>query len=292
MSAPNNVLKEFTFIALTYNHEEYIVEHLDSIKYLIETFGRDIKCDLIIADDVSKDQTIDVVERWLENEKNLFREVQIIKRKKNIGTIRNIQDAITRTKTKAFKFLAGDDKYYINNIFELFREEAFIITPILPTNSNAYPNFKNSYRLLLAHNSVEKMRKLLRYECHIPAPGVFVSADYYRDPSLWDALMKFRLIEDYPSWYYIFNHYNDMNLKIETRPYICYRIGSGVSSDSSPSSGVYSQEKKDVYTYVKNKLVFMPKYINVYRYIFKAIKNKANTLQNEATKKIDELYKQ
>jgi hypothetical protein len=30
----------FTFVTITYNHEKYIIEHLESIKYQIENFSK------------------------------------------------------------------------------------------------------------------------------------------------------------------------------------------------------------------------------------------------------------
>ena len=40
----------FTFLALAYNHEKYIIEHLESIKYLVEKYGSGINCKIIIND--------------------------------------------------------------------------------------------------------------------------------------------------------------------------------------------------------------------------------------------------
>ena len=104
-------MKEFTFIVITYNQEQYVVEHLNSIKNLIELYGKDMSIDLVHADDKSRDGTVEVVRKWLDQNRDLFRNVTVIEREKNVGTIRNIKSAIEATKTEQFKFLAGDDKY-------------------------------------------------------------------------------------------------------------------------------------------------------------------------------------
>lgn len=286
--------KEFTFIVLTYNHEAYVREHLESIKYQITTFGQDMFFDLIIADDNSRDETIVVAQEWLKQNNELFRDICLLQQNPNVGTVKNIQMAIERVKTTSFKFLAGDDKYYINNIFELFDSRAFIITPVLPFGryEKIIPYLKNSYRLLLLHNSVAKLCKLLCYGNFLPAPGVFVSDTCYKDGDLWKTLSNFRLIEDYPSWYYIFHKYKDINLKILTTPYVCYRVGNGVSTNQSGVSQAYLDDEKKVFEYVEYKLNKQPKLLNVYKYKFWLMKKIAACARNEDIQKIDTMYEQ
>ena len=63
---------EFVFGVMTYNQESIICETLESIKYQIETYGKDIDCTIIITDDCSKDKTVKVIENWLKNNGELF----------------------------------------------------------------------------------------------------------------------------------------------------------------------------------------------------------------------------
>lgn len=69
-------MKAFTFVILTYNQEQYVVEHLESIKYQIEHFGENIKIHFILADDASKDKTVYKVKSWIERNKNLNKFIQ------------------------------------------------------------------------------------------------------------------------------------------------------------------------------------------------------------------------
>ena len=51
-------MRDFTFIVITYNHEEFILEHLESIKFLINHYGHGINFTISVADDASKDNTL------------------------------------------------------------------------------------------------------------------------------------------------------------------------------------------------------------------------------------------
>lgn len=66
-------MKEFTFFTLSFNQEKYIIQHLESIKYQIETYGAEYLIHYIICDDSSSDKTIYYAKKWLERNKRLFR---------------------------------------------------------------------------------------------------------------------------------------------------------------------------------------------------------------------------
>ena len=42
-------MKEFTFAAITYNHSDCIIEHLESLKKLVQKYGREYLNNLIIS---------------------------------------------------------------------------------------------------------------------------------------------------------------------------------------------------------------------------------------------------
>ena len=43
----------FTFLTVAYNHEKFILEHLESIRYLVNNYGDGIDVSIIINDDCS-----------------------------------------------------------------------------------------------------------------------------------------------------------------------------------------------------------------------------------------------
>lgn len=286
-------MKEFTFIVITYNQEQCVVEHLESIKYLVETYGCDMDIDLVIADDKSRDKTVEVINEWLIDNKKIFRNITIINREENVGTIRNIESAIKITKTEQFKFLAGDDKYNGENIFKLQKKNTLTITPVVPFGEPAEKDmevFKAYYKLLLRHKNRKKLAKLLKYACVIPAPGVFIDSNYYRRKDLWDYLKQFRLIEDYPTWYYLLNNDEiEINVDVMTTPYIYYRMSSGMSTGNK--SDIFVREEKKLIQVLGVKTERYPKYINIYKYIFVFKRYLAKKMKNIESEIIENVYK-
>ena len=62
----------FTFISITYNHEKYIIEHLESIKYQILQYGKNEKVCFILSDDCSTDNTLLITQQWLKINSNNY----------------------------------------------------------------------------------------------------------------------------------------------------------------------------------------------------------------------------
>ena len=48
------MIKEFTFCVLAYNHSQFILDHLESIKFQVLNYGKNIECSLIINDELVK----------------------------------------------------------------------------------------------------------------------------------------------------------------------------------------------------------------------------------------------
>lgn len=286
-------MKDFTFVITTYNHENYIIEHLMSIRFLIKNYGKNMLFDLIISDDCSSDNTIGIINLWISENTSLFRNIKIIKNKTNIGTVQNLKYAINEVTTKYFKELAGDDKYNDNNIFDLFEENVLLISPVIPFGDGNFDlkDYKTRYKLLLRANSTKKMKSLLKYACLIPAPGVFLDSSYYKDKMLWNFLKEFSVIEDYPTWFYLLNKSNrEIKIKITTKPYILYRIGSGISSSTTEVNKLYTEDNKKIFEYNLNLINKYPKNKNVFRYIFFFKRLYISFFRFGKYKEIDQLY--
>lgn len=89
---------------ITYNSSRYVLETLESIK--AQTY-HDIE--LIISDDCSTDNTVDICKKWVEKNKKRFADVQILEPLCNTGTAANCNRAIKASRGDWYKEIAGDD---------------------------------------------------------------------------------------------------------------------------------------------------------------------------------------
>ena len=106
-------------VCLTYNHEKYIRQALDSI-LMQET---EYEYEVLIGEDCSPDQSREILEEYHIAYPNIF---QVFYREKNLGATRNAFDLFCRTKGKYIIMLELDD-FWIDSS-KLQRQTAFLET--------------------------------------------------------------------------------------------------------------------------------------------------------------------
>ncbi len=263
--------KEFSFITLSYNHEMYIIEHLESIKALIDRYGKGRCINYILADDASFDCTVGIVKKWIELNGSIFSSVKIIEHKDNVGIVRNLMDAIEACQNDNYKFLGGDDKYVVSNIFKLVDDagDKLWITPTIPFGSfnKKQVNAANrNFSLLKYAYSRGKVKEIMEIKNIFPAPGVFIPGKYLKEKQFAEYIREFHYIEDYPMWHYLLYDKN-LDIAVSKKPYICYRYGSGVSTKKREDCfSPYIEERRKIFNRFRLKMYLYPKVINPYAY--------------------------
>lgn len=89
---------------ITYNSSKYILEALESVYN--QTYQN---IELIVSDDGSKDDTIKIVEKWLQNKSDRFVRTKFLTVEHNTGTTKNCNRALHACKGELMKSFAGDD---------------------------------------------------------------------------------------------------------------------------------------------------------------------------------------
>lgn len=89
-------------IVITYNHEQYIIQALDSILMQKVNF----KYEILVGDDCSQDSTAIILRKYQKTYPDKFR---ICLRKVNIGATKNIYHLIKHARGKYIAMLEGDD---------------------------------------------------------------------------------------------------------------------------------------------------------------------------------------
>jgi alpha-1,3-rhamnosyltransferase len=198
-----------TIPVVTYNAAEFVVETLESI---FNQTHQNIQ--LIISDDCSKDNTVELVEKWCDQTrvKERFADIRIITVPNNTGVAANMNRCIKAGDAEWINFIAGDDillpnciednlKFVSENqeariIFsqvkiyqDTFEEQNFIrTTPLEFPNNLMHPNLSanDQYQLLLLSDRIHY------------TPSFFCNKN---------TMLKFggfnednRLVEDYPMW--------------------------------------------------------------------------------------------
>ncbi len=119
-----------TIVCLCYNHEDYVIEALESV------INQDYKhIELIIVDDFSSDNSVALIEKWLINHP----EVLFIKNSANIGNTKSFNQALKETKGTYLIDLATDDRLLSNCIstqLKVFENSKFEDLAVVYANFN------------------------------------------------------------------------------------------------------------------------------------------------------------
>ncbi|NVZ53608.1 glycosyltransferase family 2 protein [Pseudomonas sp. B6002] len=225
--------EKFTFAVLTYNHESYIIEHLESIKFLIENFGAAYHFILIIADDGSKDRTVELANQWILANTNLFSDIKVLADGSNKGTCFNYTRLWPLIEGDLFKITAGDDVYSCIDMFkevETLKENDFFSGLPLLLIDGKIGESRSTIFHILATDVIYKGKKLierLRGISSINTPSLFCNKKFLKDYELSNFINSFSVTEDFPMIVKIANSYENITFAQANKIYIYYRRTSG-----------------------------------------------------------------
>lgn len=234
----------FTFISLTYNHEKFIIMHLESIKYQIQNYFKGIQIALIIADDGSADGTVRLCEQWLRKNQGMFHEYMILHDGVNRGTCGNMLRAFDNLKSNLYFLLAGDDIYSYGNLKAAihYLEKYDIVSSPCPAFfkdkdgeyviDTDYSHYKTS---IACAQCLPILRRAFTVSgCLLEAPPtVFRRKLLEKDVAAF--VSDFKLIEDQPLMYGLFKK-NRLKMAYLSWAYVMYRVNEGSISHTDDKS--------------------------------------------------------
>jgi glycosyltransferase involved in cell wall biosynthesis len=103
VSSHDQTMPLVTAVVICYNHERFVVESLESVK--AQDYSN---LHLVVIDDCSKDGSVEVIRRWLDQ---FWPDAVFIAHKKNVGVCRTLNEALAHAKGKYIRLLAGDDRW-------------------------------------------------------------------------------------------------------------------------------------------------------------------------------------
>lgn len=223
----------FAFLVLAFNHQEYILEHLESINYLVQTHGAAWDVDLIVNDDASRDQTRTLVDRWLAVNATMFRHVKTLYNPKNLGTCASINNMLTHMVADRCKLTAGDDVYSFENIFELTTyapDTAMVTGRALYLLGDELGVDPMANTLATATQAIYQRDSLLHRFKHLSynnAPNLLYATECLLNPKVREFLQRFDVVEDWPLQVAIAREYPEHRLMLIDYVLVYYRRTPG-----------------------------------------------------------------
>ena len=249
-------MDKFTFIVITYNHEKYILEHLESVKYQMINFGKDIVCNIIVADDGSKDRTVELANFWFEQNSDLFNNIKIIADGLNRGTCKNLSLALNYLETDKCKLTAGDDVYSCENLFVEFNKINDVeILSGLPINlidgkiKNSDFDIFNLYATNIVYKNLDYNDRLKKIN-FFNAPSIVYNVNTLKNNEVINFIEQFKVTEDYPLHIKISEIYSPLKFKQIDKIFVYYR-----RTDNSTyiiKNDIFSNDKIAIFKYLIN----------------------------------------
>ena len=218
---------------LTYNSSKTVLETLESIK--AQTYQN---IELIISDDASKDNTVEICKEWVEKNKDRFVRCEILTVPENTGIPANANRRIAASQGEWSKGIAADDtllpdciENFINYVKEHPEAEIIFAKANVYHNNFTSENFKN----IIGNESKLFCEKFTK---PVEQYNALLNGDCFRFATLFAKLKtlssikydeRFKDIEDYPMSLRL----TKAGIKIDflDKVVVNYRIGTSISSN-------------------------------------------------------------
>lgn len=230
---------------ITYNSAKTVIETLESIK--AQTYSN---IELIISDDCSMDNTVEICCDWIEKNKNRFVRTELLTVEKNTGVAGNLNRAEAACRGEWIKPIAGDDVLLPNCIQDCIDYvTAHPETEVLFGKVRSFGGKSGkenekwdswfNYKLF-SLSSEEILHHLLFVANGIPAPALFYKRDIYAKYNLKND-ERVPLLEDWVNWINMLRagikfHFIDKDL-------VKYRLGGGLSTGVRSSLKYFESER-------------------------------------------------
>ncbi|MBM7037714.1 glycosyltransferase family 2 protein [Vibrio ulleungensis] len=247
---------DFTFTVLVYNHADYIIEHLESIKYQILNYGKGLNINLVVSDDGSKDSSVELINTWLAHNSVLFSDVTVLGDGVNRGVGKSFTSMWEHIGNEPFKLLAGDDVYSYENIFEeakLIDKNEFVTgLPLLLVEGELIESralIMNIYATQHIYENSTLLSKIKGISV-INTPSLIYQNKFIKHDEGFKFIRKFRVTEDFPMMAFLSSIYDKVKFLTVGKVYVYYRRTSG--SIYLVANEKYNQDKEDVFKFLES----------------------------------------
>lgn len=222
---------------IAYNSSKTIVETLDSI--FNQTYPN---LELIVSDDGSTDNTVQVCREWIEAHKDRFVRTELLTVEKNTGISANLNRAERACQGEWVKGIAGDDLLLPNCVSDymdyvkekpdaiyVFGKMQFFGIP-----SGDYSVYEKVFDYsFFSLTPKEQLHKLVFERNYVPAATAFYNIQKLKELNLNGNDERIPMLEDWPKWIRLLK--NGVVFNFINKDVVSYRVGSGISNSSKMS---------------------------------------------------------
>jgi alpha-1,3-rhamnosyltransferase len=229
-----------SIVVITYNSSKYVLETLESAK--AQTYKN---LELIVSDDASQDNTVELCRKWIDANGNRFVRTEIVTTPHNTGIPSNCNRGYRAARGEWFKGIAGDDillddcvernMEYVKRNPEtrvLFSKvQGFIdengkrrLIDIIPVGDNS------KFALMTA----EQQLVVMLTDNRVAAPSCFMQRSLYQEYPYEET---YPLMEDYNHWL----HLNIAGIKLNIMDEVTVMYRNSLGSVSNARNLFYSK---------------------------------------------------
>jgi alpha-1,3-rhamnosyltransferase len=238
-----------SIVVITYNSSEFVLETLESTKK--QSYQN---IELIVTDDCSTDNTVEICRNWIEINKGRFVNTALITVENNTGIAPNANRGFKASKGEWIKFIAGDDMLMENCINELINyikinkslPITFLVHGIIPFKKKCEFDAVYPPEKLMQSDAHNQLIYFLKRGNSVSGSAFFLERLTFSNLGCYDE--RYNLFEDFP----LLIKYTKNNHKIWLikKPLFKYRIHTtNLSFDRSFLL-------KDSYIRFRNEILF------------------------------------
>lgn len=236
-------MKKFTFGILSYNQENYILETLESIKYQKMEYGKEIEVSLIITDDASKDRTVEVIQKWISENREYFAEIDLIANQQNKGTVANFCTILNKVDVKdGLKVIAGDDLIAHRNLFtEVEKLDGKKLRTYFRVElCEGKISYREKYLIEFYYHKMQKRSRAYNLKHfkrgrYLHTPSTLYNKELFLAADCEKNIEGYRLFEDDPMWYSMIKNEKDLDIEFGDQGIVLYRMhNQSVSNVPNP----------------------------------------------------------
>lgn len=232
-----------SIVVLTYNSSEYVLETLNSAYR--QTYHGELE--LIITDDCSKDNTVEVCREWLQEHGSRFVRTELITVDENTGVSKNINRGCRAAQGEWIKPIAGDD-ILTDDCIEVMQDKTeefgdectFIASPCMYFTATSQLQFKEKLDVctLTAVGTTIDFNYAFNNPLFIlSGPCFFLSKKMLEDICYYPEIV--RNVEDAPLSRKVLS--SGYVIHVIDYPVVFYRINNSKSVTATELNNVYCQ---------------------------------------------------